>query len=167
MALDTLKDLYIDQLQDLHSACEQSRDVVGDLAEAAHDPELRDALKAGVAGIEDGIATLKTVLEGHGADPAGAHCKGMEGLAAEARAHGLQEEFGDKDVQDAMIITQYQRMTHYALAGYGSCVAFAKRLGLHEDATRIGHNLDKTYDGDRRFTDIATSGVNRDATRSA
>ena len=46
----------------------------------------------------------------------------------------LDAEFGDDDVRDAMIITQYQRMVHYALAGYGCCHAFAHRLGLEADA---------------------------------
>ena len=62
-----------------------------------------------------------------------------------------------------MIISQYQRMVHYALAGYGTVVAFANRLGLDGDAAQLQACLDDTYDGDRRMTKIATSGVNADA----
>lgn len=119
-----------------------------------------DALEAGAVGIEDGIKTLTAILETHGTSPKGEHCKAMEGLAAEARSDALRQEFGDDDARDAMIIAQYQRMTHYAMAGYGTCVAFAKRLGQEDDAKMIQHCLDKTHDGDRRFTHIATHGVN-------
>ena len=43
-------------------------------------------------------------------DPNGEHCKRMEGLVIEARDHGLEDDFGSEDTQDAMIITPYQRM---------------------------------------------------------
>ena len=114
----------------------------------------------GANGITDGMEKLQQLCSNHGIDPAGEHCKGMEGLVREARAHALEEEFGDEDAQDAMIITQYQRMVHYALAGYGCLVAFANRLDLDGDGEVLQTCLDQTYDGDRRATEIATNGVN-------
>ena len=36
------------------------------------------------------------------------------------------------DARDAMIISQYQRMTHYGIAGYGCVAAFARRLELND-----------------------------------
>lgn len=160
MSMNDLKDLYVDQLQDLYSANRQSAKVTAELADKASDDELVKALKAGVDGIEQGMETVRALVEGHGADPSGEHCKGMEGLVKEARAHALEEAFGDDAVRDAMIVTQYQRMVHYGLAGYGCLVAFAKRLGLDDDAAKLQKCLDETYDGDRRMTDIATSGLN-------
>ena len=160
MSMNDLKDVYVDQLQDLHSACSQSAKITAELAEKATDEALVKALKAGVSGIEDGMATLRALIEGHGADPGGEHCKGMEGLVREARAHALEESFGADAVRDAMIVTQYQRMAHYALAGYGCLVAFAGRLGLDDEAKKLTECLDATYGGDRHMTEIATSGLN-------
>lgn len=160
MSLDSLKDVYLDQMQDLYSACSQSAEIVPDLGGAAKHDALKSALTDGERGIREGMTTLKGLIEAHGADPDGEHCKGMEGLVAEAKAHGLEESFGDEDAQDAMIVTQYQRMTHYAIAGYGCCVAFAKRLGLSDDAEALQTCLDACYDGDRRFTQIAEGGIN-------
>ena len=54
-------------------------------------------------------------------------------------------------------------MTHYGLAGYGTAVAFAKRLGLKDDATTLQKCLDNTYSGDRTMTAIATGEVNKEA----
>ncbi|MEO1793703.1 MAG: DUF892 family protein, partial [Pseudomonadota bacterium] len=65
--------------------------------------------------------------------------------------------------RDAMIITQYQRMTHYGLAGYGCVVAFAKRLGLEDEARRLQDCLDATYDGDRTMTKLAEGTINKAA----
>ena len=164
MAINSLKDVYHDQLQDLYSACKQSHAVTLELAEAAKNRDLAQALKDGADGIEDGMNKVADLCRAHDLDPEGEHCKGMEGLVAEARSHGLEESFTDEDSQDAMIITQYQRMVHYALAGYGCLVAFAKRLELHDDARALEKLLDDTYDGDRHMTAIATEGgVNRAA----
>ena len=163
MALDDLKDVYVDQIQDLHSACKQSHDVMDPLIEAVSDPSLKDALKAGKDGIKDGLDVMARIAKSHDADPDGEHCKGMEGLVAEARAHGLDATFTDSAARDAMIITQYQRMAHYAIAGYGSCKAFATRLRFHEDAELLNTCLDASYSGDRTMTDIAAGTVNKRA----
>jgi len=163
MALNSLRDVYIDQMQDIYSANRQSAIMTGKLADAASNEELKKALKDGVVGINDGMTELRDLISTHGEDPTGEFCKGMEGLVKEAQAHVLDADFGDSDAKDAMIITQYQRMVHYALAGYGCCVAFANRLGLDGDGARLQKCLDDTYDGDRRMTDIATGGVNKAA----
>lgn len=163
LTIATLKDVYIDQLQDMYSANKQASKIVGELADAATDTELQKALKDGVVGINDGMSVLSEIISTHGEDPTSEFCKGMEGLAKEAHAHVLDADFSNNDVRDAMIIPQYQRMVHYALAGYGTCVAFANRLGLDGDGSKLETCLDQTYDGDRRMTNIATGGVNKDA----
>tara|TARA_B100000678_G_scaffold46684_1_gene36487 strand:+ start:664 stop:1158 length:495 start_codon:yes stop_codon:yes gene_type:complete len=163
MALNTLKDVYIDQLQDIYSADRQSLEATKKLHERATDADLKAALKRGVDGIQSGLDTLKPIIEGHGAKPTGEFCKGMEGIVKEVDAHVINTEFGDDAVRDAMIITQYQRMTHYGLAGYGCVVAFAKRLGLDDEAAKLNECLDQTYEGDRAMTDIAVGDVNKQA----
>ena len=163
MAIQNLKDVYTDQLADLWSACSQSREVTLGLAKAAKSAELRDALNAGADGIQSGMNTVKELATAHGFDAEGEHCMGMEGLVKEARSHGLEEEFGDEDAQDAMIITQYQRMAHYAIAGWGCLHAFAGRLGLDDDAAKIKTCLDNTWEGDRHMTALATGGINKAA----
>lgn len=160
MTITTLKDLYIDQLQDLYSANRQAAKVTRELKEAASSAELRKALGAGVEGIEQGMELLGQLIENHEANPRGEHCKGMEGLVAEARAHGVEADFTDEDVRDASIIAQYQRMTHYGISGYGTARAFAQRLGLENDASVLGQCLDDTRGGDKKMTLIASGEVN-------
>lgn len=160
MTIATLKDLYIDQLQDLYSANRQSMDATTQLGRKATNDELSRALNDGVQGIAAGMTTLKEIISEHGENPTAEFCKGMEGLVKEARAHGIDADIADKDVRDAAIIPQYQRMVHYALAGYGTAVAFANRLGLDGDAAKLQKMLDETYDGDRRMTSIASGRIN-------
>lgn len=160
MALDNLKDVYLDQLQDLYSACKQSLDATVKLDRAATNDELQRALKDGANGISDGMDKIASLCADHGVEPTGEHCRGMEGLVKEAEAHALEEDFGDEDARDAMIISQYQRMAHYAIAGYGTARAFANRLGFDGDAGVLRDCLEHTRHGDTRMTEIATGGVN-------
>ena len=160
MALNDLKDVYLDQIQDLYSACKQSIDATTKLGQAAKDDELGKALAAGSKGIADGMEALERICSDHGIDPNGEHCKGMEGLVTEAHAHALDEQFGSDDARDAMIISQYQRMTHYAIAGYGCCMAYANRLGFEGDGALLKECLEQTRQGDEHMTKIATEGVN-------
>ncbi len=163
MALNNLKDVYKDQLQDLYSSCKQSRGITNRLHEAASNDELKSALADGVSGIEAGMKDLEELCRRHDCDPNGSHCKGTEGLVAEAESDVFKEEFGDDDTRDAVIISQYQRLAHYAIAGYGTLLAFAKRIGASEDVSILEKCLDSGYDGDRRMTEIAASGVNAEA----
>lgn len=163
MTINSLEDVYNDQLQDLWSANNQALEIVTELGRKASDKGLSEALIAGSNGISDGIEKVAEICDRHGLDPSGEHCKGMEGLVAEAKAHVLNAEFSDDETRDAMIITQYQRMVHYALAGYGCLVAFANRLGHDEDGAILQNCLDHTYDGDRTMTSIATGGLNAKA----
>ncbi len=164
MTLNSLRDVYHDQLQDLYSACKQSMEATTALGRAAKDEDLSKALIDGATGISDGMDKIKSICARHDIDPTGEHCKGMEGLVNEARAHALDEDFGSDATRDAMIITQYQRMVHYAIAGYGCLAAFANRLGLDEDGAILRNLLEETRSGDLRMTDIAMNGgVNEEA----
>ncbi|MFC6758743.1 DUF892 family protein [Sulfitobacter porphyrae] len=115
MTLKNLHDVYHDQLQDLYSACKQSLDATTELGRAAADRELSEALIAGANGISEGMDHLKSICARHDIDPEGEHCKGMAGLVTEARAHAIKADFADDATRDVVIITQYQRMVHYAL----------------------------------------------------
>lgn len=163
MRIDTLEDLYIEQLKDIYSANIQALDVTKAMAKAATDQDLASALNAGADGIEDGISSLKGMAQRHDESLDGETCKGMEGLVNEARTHALEQEFGEVATKDAMIITQYQRLTHYAIAGYGCLAAFADRLELDDDLASLKTCLDASYDGDRTMTKLATGGINKQA----
>lgn len=163
MTITNLRDLYIDQLQDIHSADSQARTLTGRLADAAGNSHLESALRAGVEGIERGMEAVASILARHDAEPREGHCKAMAGLVREAQSHAIDSDFADSDVRDAMIIAQYQRMTHYAIAVYGSLAAFAERLGHEDDAATLAACLSRTRDGDKHLSEIAVRDVNRKA----
>lgn len=158
--LATLEDLYIDQLQDLYSANRQSLQATARLREAAHAAPLQEALDRGVEGIQRGADALAGIIQQHGASPTEEFCQGMEGMVKEIESHVFEADFDDADVRDAMIIAQYQRMAHYAMAGYGCVRAYAARLGQDEEAATLQECLSATHSGDQQMTALAEGQVN-------
>lgn len=157
-AIKNLKDLYLDGVKDLYSACKQAVPATEAMAKAAKDADLKKALEASVQGTKDGMAAMEKLAKAHGEDPAGEHCKGMEGLVTEAKKHALEADFADDEVQDAAIIAQYQRLAHYAITGYGTLKAWAKRLDLADDAKVLDECTASTYQGDEDMTKLAVKG---------
>ena len=163
--INNLKDLYILELKDLYNANKQANATTEKLHKAASNKDLKAALERSIEGTKKGNKHIEAIVESHGEKPTGHKCKGMEGLTKEAEEHVLKGEFGDDDVRDAMLISQYQRMAHYAITGYGTVEAFAKRLGLKDDAKKLNTCKEETIEGDLKFSDMAEGkhGINAEA----
>ena len=61
---------------------------------------------------------------------------------------------------DVIIIAQYQRMTHYGIAGFGTAAAYAKALGLNDDAKQLSAVTKEIYSNDKYTSKLADSSVN-------
>jgi ferritin-like metal-binding protein YciE len=160
MAIENLKQLYIAELKDLYDANEQANATTEKLIPAASSEELKSALKRSIEGTKTGNEHIKSILDTHGEGVGNVTCQGMKGLTTEAEKHVLKEEFGDDAVRDAMLISQYQRMAHYAITGYGTVEAFAKRLGDLECAQKLEQCKEQTMEGDLQFTKLAEGSIN-------
>jgi ferritin-like metal-binding protein YciE len=163
-APDDLKDLYVEELKDLYSANDQMQRTVKKLVSRAKDEQLVELLNRSVDGIAKHTATLKTLIEAQEGKVSKEHCKGMEGLVEEANKHTSGEEAPKKGpVRDAQIIAQYQRMSHYGLAGFGTAAAYAKALGLKEDTKALKQVTKEIYLGDEYGNRLAETSVNLQA----
>lgn len=160
---EDLQDLYIDELKDLWSANDQMQRALKRIAPHATDEKLQAMLEKSQGGIAEHTATLKTLIAIHDDDVAKDHCKGMEGLVAEAIKHTLDEGPEKGPVLDAQIIAQYQRMTHYGIAGFGTATAYAEALGHDDDARQLDEATASIYNGDEYMTRLAETAVNMDA----
>ncbi len=108
---EDLQDLYIDELKDLWSANDQMQRTLKKIVGKASDPKLKDMLAKSQDGITKHTAVLKELIAAHGEKVQKEHCKGMEGLVAEAIKHTTEEAPKKGPVLDAQIIAQYQRIT--------------------------------------------------------
>jgi ferritin-like metal-binding protein YciE len=66
-------------------------------------------------------------------------------------------------VRDAALIIGGNLVEHYEIAAYGSLVAVANHLGLHEAATLLGQTLNEEKAADAKLTKIGETSVNRQA----
>ncbi|RYY13108.1 ferritin-like domain-containing protein [Methylobacterium sp. WL30] len=153
----SLKEVYLDEMQDLWSANDQMVRAAQQLTGQASDPKLKQMLEHSVGGIQKHTDVLKSLIQANGGETKPEHCKGMEGLVAEALKHGIKEAPSDGKLRDVQIIAQYQRMSHYGLAGFGSAAAYAKALGRSDDAVKLKQAVDEIYKGDTMASQLAES----------
>lgn len=154
-SIHSLKDVYAGEMKDLWSANDQMVKVVNDMSQKAHDPKLKQALEKSVVGIKKHADTLKSLLTDAGEKAHKEHCKGMEGLAKEANKHITEEAPKSGELLDIVIISQYQRMSHYGLAGFGTAAAYAKALGMKDHLTKLTQIVADIYEGDEYATKLA------------
>ena len=106
---------------------------------------------------------LKTLLEASDEQVKKEHCKGMEGLVAEAIKHTTEEAPEKGPVLDAVVIAQFQRMSHYGIAGFGTAAAYAEALGEKKAAKALNKATKEIYGSDEYMTKLAETSVNIEA----
>jgi ferritin-like metal-binding protein YciE len=175
MALESLQELYLEQLRDLHSAERQIIDALPKMIEKTSHPELRRGFELHLRQTEEQLRRLEEIARRIGKDLGGHKCKGMEGLLEEGEE--LMKERADSDVLDAALIAAAQRVEHYEMAGYGCARTYARLLGLEDDAKTLQRTLDEEGETDHKLTELAErvvniealmgEGADRDVTRTA
>ncbi len=158
MALDTMRDLLVAQLQELYSAETQVTRALPRLADGAANGVLAEAFRAHLKETEGQIARLERIFELLGASPRGRKAKGMAGLLDEA-ADTLNEA-GFDFVRDAGLIASAQRMEHYEISAYRTARALAHLLGEHDVASLLDESLQQEVVADERLGDVAETEVN-------
>jgi ferritin-like metal-binding protein YciE len=161
MELDTLKDLYVDELKDLYSAEKQLVKGLQKMAKAANNPELAEAFRTHLKETQEHAARLEEICRELGVSPRGKKCVGMEGLIEEGNE--LIQEDPDPDVLDAGLISKAQHIEHYEMAGYGTVRTYARQLGFETQADLLQQTLDEEGKTDHLLTQLAESGINVEA----
>src|SRR4029079_19735859 len=164
MALDSLHDLYVNELKDLYNAENQLVKALPKMAKAASNPDLKAAIEEHLEVTRKQVERLERVFEGLGVSPKGKKCKAMEGLIEEGKE--VMEEDGEEAVIDAALIAAAQRLEHYEMAGYGCVRTFARLLGYEEAARLLQETLDEEGEADKKLTELAETGINVEAEES-
>ena len=154
-APEDLKDVYADELRDLWSANDQMCKIVLTMADKAHDKKLKSALQKSVKDIAGHAEVLKTLLSAADETVEKEHCRGMEGLVKEATKHVTKEAPESGELLDIVIIAQYQRMSHYGLAGFGTAAAYATALDMTDHATKLHAIVADIHKGDDYASKLA------------
>lgn len=161
MEMETLRDLYIDELKDLWSAEKQLIKALPRMAKAATHPQLAKAFTTHLRQTEQQVARLERIFEELDESPRGKKCIGMEGLIEEGQE--LIKERPDPDVLDAGLIAKAQSVEHYEIAVYGTARTYARILGLERQADLLQETLDEEGETDKLLTQLAESSINLEA----
>ncbi len=127
MKLNTLRDLYVEQLRDMYDAEKQLTKALPKMAKASTSPKLKEAFETHLRETEGHVKRLEQVFTALDMAPRGKKCKAMQGLIEEGSE--MMEENGEPEVIDAGLIAAAQRVEHYEMAGYGTVRTYAQTLG--------------------------------------
>ena len=161
MEMESLRDLYVEELKDVLNAEKQLLKALPKMARAATHDELRAAFEDHLTVTEEQVRRLETIFDDLGKPARGKKCVGMEGLIAEGQE--MMEEDMEEDVLDAALISAAQRVEHYEIAAYGTLRTYARQLGFDKHAELLQQTLDEEGETDKLLTQIAESRVNVDA----
>lgn len=158
MELETLKDLYIHELKDLHSAENQIIKALPKMAKAATNAQLGKGFNEHLEQTKGHAARLEQILKSHGESTRGPKCKGMEGVIKEGDE--MIKEDAEDEVRDAGLIAAAQRVEHYEMAGYGCARTYAELLGDKQGAKLLQKTLDEEVATDQKLSKLAKSTIN-------
>jgi ferritin-like metal-binding protein YciE len=153
MKIETLRELFIDELQDLHSAEQQITKALPKLIKASHSPNLKQAFEHHLEETRHHVTRLEQIFQRMNESPKGKTCEGMKGLIKEGDER--VSDGGEAEVLDAGIISAAQRVEHYEIAAYGSARTYAELLGDQEAVRLLNQTLEEEKAADSKLNQVA------------
>jgi len=165
MKLESLNELFIEELEDLYSAENMIIRALPKMIEKVASPQLKSALSNHLKETQGQVVRLDRIFdeleeENDDLDRTDKKCKGIEGIIKEIE--DLLKEDAEPDVRDAGIIAGAQRVEHYEIAAYGTVRTYANLLGHNEWARLLEETLNEEKSADEKLNVLSTS-INLDA----
>jgi Mn-containing catalase len=152
--MSQLKELLVDELQDLLSAEKQLVAALPKMADAAKSAKLREAFEKHLKQTQMQVERLNQAFELLGTEAESKTCRAMEGLIEEGEEK--IEEGNDKEelAADLSLITAAQKVEHYEIAGYGNARTLALQIDRRDVAELLEHTLGEEESADYLLTEI-------------
>jgi ferritin-like metal-binding protein YciE len=164
MKMETLRELYVDELKDLYSAETQITKALPKMAKAASNKQLKSAFESHLEETKQHVTRLEQIFAEMDESPKGKTCEGMKGLLKEGDE--LMHEDADPEVMDAGLISAAQRVEHYEMAGYGTVRTYAELLGEENAMQLLEETLKEEKAADTKLSKVANK-INVEANKAA
>lgn len=161
MKIESMEDLFLEQIEDLYDAEKRLVKALPKMAEASTSQSLRQAIQSHLMETEGHVSRLENIFRTLGKSAKGQTCDAMKGLISEGE--DMIRDTNPSPLRDAGIIASANRVEHYEIAGYGSARTFAQTLGLREAASLLDQTLQEEKRADEKLTQLAESMVNEEA----
>jgi ferritin-like metal-binding protein YciE len=156
--VESLEELFIDQLRDVHNAEKQLTKALPRMARAASSPNLRAAFQEHLEQTKEQVSRLERVFEELGVKVGKKKCAAMEGLVQEGSE--IIEEEPTPEILDVGLIAAAQRVEHYEIAAYGTLRSLAQTLGHKGAAKAFELTLREERETDEKLTALAVTEIN-------
>jgi ferritin-like metal-binding protein YciE len=156
--LETLKDLFVEDLRDLHSAENLLLLALKKWGDAASTQELRAAFREHRDQTEGHIKRLDKIFDELKEKPTGKTCKAMVGLVTEG--YQIDNEKAKPAIKDSGLIAAAQRAEHYEIASYGTVRTYAQHLKMTPEAGLLEETLNEEKETDKTLTELAEKLLN-------
>jgi ferritin-like metal-binding protein YciE len=168
MQLNSLDNLFADQLRDLYSPENQSLEAQPKKVQADTSSALKQAFEHHLQQSQEHVHRLDRIFASLDYGHMNETCEAMKGLLKEGEE--VIQAQGDSAVKDAALIAAAQRVEHYEMAGYGTVRTYAKELGYSDAEDLLQKTLDEEGEANKKLTKLAEgnffdSGINQEAMR--
>jgi len=153
MKFDSLKSLYIHELNDLYDAEHQLLRVLPKMAKAASSEDLRLVFERHLDQTQEHLVRLESAFSLLKEKPTRTTCKAMKGILEEAEE--MIHADGDPAIKDAGLISSAQRIEHYEMAGYGCARTYAEMLDEEGSSDLLQQTLNDERATDEGLTELA------------
>ena len=150
-----LKELLIEELQDLLHAEGQLIKALPKMVKAAHSPKLKQAFEKHLQETEGQVKRLKQAFELLGEKAKAKPCKAMVGLVEEGQKTIAEGKKKDEVISDLALIAAAQKVEHYEISGYGTTRIMAERLGETKVAQLLSETEAQEQKADKLLTELA------------
>jgi ferritin-like metal-binding protein YciE len=162
--LDSLRDLYRNQLRMLLSTEQQITEALPTMIEKATDAQLKQAFQSHLQETHVHVTRLQDILREELREAEPIKCKVLSALVSEAE--DMIKDATDLTVRDVALIAAAQRVEHYEIASYGAVRRWAQILGEAEQAALLDQTIKEEGHADHLLTSIADR-VNVEADKAA
>ena len=161
LKVNSLKELYIEELKDTYDAEKQIVKALPKLVKASSTPELQKAFEEHLEQTKGHVQRLEQIFKRLDEEPKAKKCDGMRGILEEGEA--VVNEGREGRIRDAGLIAGAQKVEHYEMAVYGSLKTWAGQLDDERAAQLLEETLNEEKEADQKLTQIAESNVNAEA----
>src|SRR3954470_4730858 len=153
--MSQLKELLVEELQDLLHAEGQLLKALPEMVQAAHNPKLKETFEKHLAQTQEHVARLEQAFQLLGEQAQPKPCKAMMGLVEEGKETIKEGQEKEELAADLALITAAQKVEHYEISGYGTARALARQINEREVATLLSHTLGEEEGADFLLTTVA------------
>lgn len=158
MKFETVEDLYLHLLQNLHSSERQALKSLPKLADAASNTMLQNTLVKHFEESKEQLERLDHILSGLLKGSGGVVCQTTASLIQESE--DLLEAEADEKVRDMGLICVAQKIEHHEIAMYGCLRAFASLIDRGPDVRLLDASLREEKEADRWLSILAIGVIN-------